>query len=55
MEEKEAKIKEAVTLAHGSLLIMAPGMQDAWLHSVPKTAKPSGGRINLTFRVMTSS
>ncbi|MEF1310624.1 alpha-ketoglutarate-dependent dioxygenase AlkB [Vibrio mytili] len=37
-------------LSHGSLLIMAGKLQHHWKHSVPKTAKPKGERINLTFR-----
>ncbi|WP_238360574.1 alpha-ketoglutarate-dependent dioxygenase AlkB [Iningainema tapete] len=37
-------------LEHGSLLIMHPGCQEGWVHQVPKTKKPVGQRINLTFR-----
>ncbi len=37
-------------LQHGDLLIMAGALQHHWRHSVPKTAKPVGERINLTFR-----
>ncbi|WP_045375903.1 alpha-ketoglutarate-dependent dioxygenase AlkB family protein [Vibrio campbellii] len=37
-------------LSHGSLLIMAGELQHHWKHAVPKTAKPKGERINLTFR-----
>lgn len=37
-------------LAHGSLLVMLPGCQENWVHSVPKTKKLVGERINLTFR-----
>ena len=37
-------------LEHGSLLIMKGEMQHYWLHQVPKTKKPIGKRINLTFR-----
>ena len=39
-----------VPLTHGSLLVMEAPMQTAYLHSVPKTKKPTGPRINLTFR-----
>jgi len=42
--------KLAVELAHGSLLFMGRGVQSEWLHSVPKTRKPVGERINVTFR-----
>jgi alkylated DNA repair dioxygenase AlkB len=35
---------------HGSLLVMRGRTNRAWEHSVPKTAKQIGERINLTFR-----
>lgn len=41
---------EAITLAHGSLLLMAGDSQRCWQHAVPRTARPLGLRINLTFR-----
>lgn len=37
-------------LAHGSLLLMEGATQHHWVHAVPKTARPVGERINLTFR-----
>ncbi|MFK0734230.1 MAG: alpha-ketoglutarate-dependent dioxygenase AlkB family protein [Gloeotrichia echinulata HAB0833] len=37
-------------LEHGSLLLMKPGCQQEWVHQIPKTSKPVGERINLTFR-----
>lgn len=37
-------------LESGSLLIMLPGCQEDWVHTVPKTARPVGERINWTFR-----
>jgi alkylated DNA repair dioxygenase AlkB len=37
-------------LEHGSLLLMKPGCQESWVHQLPKTSKPVGERINLTFR-----
>jgi len=39
-------------LPHGSCLIMAGATQHNWLHQIPKTARPVGPRINLTFRRM---
>lgn len=39
-----------LNLRHGSLLLMDGDVQHAWQHQVPKTAKPVGPRINLTFR-----
>jgi alkylated DNA repair dioxygenase AlkB len=38
------------TPEHGSLLIMRGRTNAEWEHMVPKTAKPTGERINLTFR-----
>lgn len=37
-------------LEPGSLLLMAGTTQHHWLHQVPKTKRPVGPRINLTFR-----
>lgn len=37
-------------LPSGSLLIMRGALQQCWKHCIPKTAKPVGPRINLTFR-----
>jgi alkylated DNA repair dioxygenase AlkB len=42
-----------IELEHGSLLIMAAGMQREWRHQLPKTRKPCRPRINLTFRCLT--
>ena len=41
-----------VMLAHGSLLIMKGETQRFWKHEIPRTARPIGKRINLTFRVI---
>ena len=35
---------------HGTLIVMTGTMQRFWQHEVPKTKKPVGERINLTFR-----
>lgn len=37
-------------LGHGSLCLMAPGMQDTWQHRIPKASFMCGERISLTFR-----
>ncbi len=37
-------------LTHGSLLVMAGATQRHWQHALPKTRRPVGLRINLTFR-----
>jgi alkylated DNA repair dioxygenase AlkB len=42
--------KHKIHLENGSLLLMAGEMQHHWLHQIPKTKKPIGQRINLTFR-----
>ncbi|BCU78119.1 alpha-ketoglutarate-dependent dioxygenase AlkB [Luteolibacter sp. LG18] len=39
-------------LEHGSLLVMAGSTQRHWLHALPKAARITTPRINLTFRVM---
>lgn len=46
----DAKLK--IVLEHGSLLIMKGTTQHYWKHQIPKTAKPIGSRINLTFRII---
>ncbi|WP_316810866.1 alpha-ketoglutarate-dependent dioxygenase AlkB [Pedobacter heparinus] len=42
----------SVELSHGSLLIMKAETQHLWEHRLPKTVKPVGPRINLTFRLV---
>ena len=42
--------KKNIILDHGSLLIMKGPTQHFWKHQIPKTSKPIGSRINLTFR-----
>jgi alkylated DNA repair dioxygenase AlkB len=39
-----------IELTHGSLLLMLPGCQQEWVHTIPKTKKEVGPRINWTFR-----
>lgn len=41
---------QKLVLAHGSLLLMSGELQHHWHHQIPKTQKPLGERINLTFR-----
>ncbi len=48
----KTKEKLEIELSHGSLLIMQGELQHFWQHQVPKTSKPVGERINLTFRVI---
>lgn len=44
--------KLALDLPHGSLLLMGGQTQSHWRHALPRTAKPVGERINLTFRFL---
>lgn len=50
--KKDKTLKQKLLLEHGSLLIMGGGTQNHWLHQIPKTARPIGERINLTFRII---
>lgn len=45
----------SLDLAAGSLLVMYGDTQAAWQHCIPKTARPVGERINLTFRLVRTS
>ncbi|UYZ62075.1 alpha-ketoglutarate-dependent dioxygenase AlkB family protein [Hymenobacter weizhouensis] len=40
----------SLELTAGSLLVMRGPTQQHWLHALPKTARPVGPRLNLTFR-----
>ena len=42
--------KLALDLPHGSLLVMSGATQRNYRHALPRTARPVGERINLTFR-----
>lgn len=48
----DPSLRQNILLEHGSLLIMKGTTQHFWKHQIPKTNKPLGGRINLTFRVI---
>ncbi|MDQ2771489.1 MAG: alpha-ketoglutarate-dependent dioxygenase AlkB [Bacteroidota bacterium] len=39
-----------IDLPNGSLLLMRGPTQQHWQHALPKTARPVGPRLNLTFR-----
>ena len=45
-------LKQNILLEHGSLLLMKGTTQHFWKHQIPKTSKPIGPRINLTFRLI---
>ena len=46
--------KLELELPHGSLLVMGGDTQRNYKHSLPRTARPLGERINLTFRNIVS-
>jgi alkylated DNA repair dioxygenase AlkB len=48
--KRRKELRASVELTHGGLLVMRGGTQANWLHQVPKTARPVGERLNLTFR-----
>ncbi len=43
---------QALTLAHGSLLLMSGPTQHHWQHCLPRTRRCQAPRINLTFRLI---
>ena len=47
---EESLRKLELELPHGSLLVMGGDTQRNYKHSLPRTARPVGERINLTFR-----
>ena len=47
---QQKHLKHEILLQHGSLLLMQGTTQHYWQHAIPKTAKPTPARINLTFR-----
>lgn len=48
--KEDNKLQREIELTAGSLVIMKGNTQHMWEHSVPKTSKEIGPRINLTFR-----
>ncbi|PKV14360.1 alpha-ketoglutarate-dependent dioxygenase AlkB [Xanthomonas prunicola] len=46
----DAALKQTLELGHGDLLLMAGETQQHYKHALPRTARPVGERINLTFR-----
>ena len=42
--------KHEYSLGQGDVLIMPPGTQDQWEHTVPREKRVTSPRINLTFR-----
>ncbi|TRW49300.1 alpha-ketoglutarate-dependent dioxygenase AlkB [Aliidiomarina halalkaliphila] len=54
LRHRATQQREVLRLAHGSLLIMAGDTQHYWEHALPKRARVSRPRINLTFRTIRS-
>jgi alkylated DNA repair dioxygenase AlkB len=46
--------RRSYELGYGALLVMSGRTQLDWVHALPKTRRPVGPRINLTFRVITA-
>jgi alkylated DNA repair dioxygenase AlkB len=44
------ELRHEIALPSGSLLVMRGATQSHWKHALPRTARPVGERINLTFR-----
>lgn len=48
----DSSVRAATELHHGDIIVMKGKTQALWLHQVPKTRRPVGERINLTFRLL---
>jgi alkylated DNA repair dioxygenase AlkB len=55
MKHRARGERVSVDLPSGSCLVMAGATQHHWLHQLPKTSRPVGARINLTFRAMAAA
>lgn len=51
---KQKELKVSLELGEGELLIMEGQCQHKWEHSLPKTKRPIGPRLNITFRQIKS-
>ncbi|XUP27609.1 alpha-ketoglutarate-dependent dioxygenase AlkB [Xanthomonas axonopodis pv. vasculorum] len=51
----DAALKQTLELGHGDLLVMSGDTQRCYKHALPRTARPVGERINLTFRQIASA
>ena len=51
-KHRQTQDKHVFELPHGSLLVMSGATQRHYRHALPRTAKPVGERINLTFRTI---
>lgn len=50
MRRNDSSATQDILLESGSLFVMGRGVQRDWKHAIPKTTRPCGERINLTFR-----
>lgn len=50
LKARAGQSRMALELPHGSLLVMAGDTQRLYRHALPRTARPVGPRINLTYR-----
>lgn len=55
LKHKSAPWQLALALTSGSLLLMADGCQQHWLHRLPKQSKVTTSRLNLTFRYINNT
>jgi alkylated DNA repair dioxygenase AlkB len=52
LQHKKERLRIPLDLPAGSVLIMRGATQHHWRHSLPKTRRPVGSRVNLTFRII---
>ncbi len=52
--KRDREQRLGLDLPAGSCLVMAGALQHHWQHALPKTARPVGPRVNLTFRLIKS-
>ena len=50
LRHRESGRTVSTDLPHASFLVMSGATQRDWMHQIPKTKRPVGPRINLTFR-----
>jgi alkylated DNA repair dioxygenase AlkB len=50
LQHKVSKQRLQLALTDGSLLLMVGNLQNNWIHGINKTTRPTGPRVNLTFR-----
>jgi alkylated DNA repair dioxygenase AlkB len=52
LKHRRSGLRRSYDLGEGALLLMSGRTQHDWVHALPKTARPAGPRINLTFRII---